>query len=112
MRILDEPVCRSHQVYLCHTSLTIFEGGANKGPPVPVRHTRRLCAWGRVADQAAHQGASFDNARNAIPNALRDVLWREIQSRGAYVCTPGLGECGGAGGGLSERLWGVPLSVG
>ena len=43
--ILDEPVRGSHQVYLCHASRTVFEGGADKAP-VPIRHTRWLCAWG------------------------------------------------------------------
>ena len=78
MLILDKLVRRSHQVYLCRTSGTVCEGGANK-VPVPVRHTRRLHVRGRVADQPAHQGTSLDNARNAAPNALRDVLRREVQ---------------------------------
>ena len=49
---------------------------------MPIRHMRRLCAWwGGVADQAARQGALFDNACDAIPNARRGVMWREAQLR-------------------------------
>ena len=28
---------------------------------------------------------------------------------GPYVCTPWSNDCGGVGGGLRERLWGVPV---
>ena len=78
--MLDEPACGSHQAYLCHASHTTLERGTNE-VPVPIRHTRRLCAWGGVADQATRQGALFDNACNAIPNARRGVMWREVQLR-------------------------------
>ena len=78
--MFDEPACGSHQVYLCHASRAVLEGGANK-VPVSMRHPRRLCAWGGVADQAARQGASFDNACNAILNARRGIMRREVQLR-------------------------------
>ena len=109
--MLDEPACGSHQVYLCHASHTILEWGTNE-VPVPVRHTRRLCAWGGVADQAARQGALFDNACNAIPNARRGVHVEGGSVEGPYACMPGSGERRGAGGGLPECLWGIPLRGG
>ena len=46
--MFDEPERGSHQVYLCHAPRAVLEGGSHK-PPVPVWHTCRLCARGKVA---------------------------------------------------------------
>ena len=76
---------------------------------MPVRHTCRLRARGRVADQAAHQGTSSDNARNAVPNALRDVLWREIRRKGRACACPGRAIVG-ARGAVHVGVFGSSLS--
>ena len=52
---------------------------------------------GRVADQAARQGALLDNARNAIPNARRGVMWREVQLRGRTRARPDRASVGARG---------------